>query len=84
MAETSDRESSDEHYTRIQEMIDSLIKDADLALHSNPGHCQSRPSYSGTPEAPLSRDPVVSPDQLSSVSTVFDEPPPAFKFDADC
>ncbi|KAJ2493991.1 hypothetical protein IWW37_000069 [Coemansia sp. RSA 2050] len=85
IAETSDRESSDEHYTRIQEMIDSLIKDADLALHSNPGHCQLRPSYSDTPEAPSSRDPVVSPDQLSSVSTVFDEPlpPSAFKFDAD-
>ncbi|KAJ2069632.1 hypothetical protein GGH13_004452 [Coemansia sp. S155-1] len=84
IAETSDRESSDEHYTRIQEMIDSLIKDADLALHSNPGHCQSRPSYSGSPEVPSSRDPMVSPDQLSSVSTVFDEPPPpAFMFGAD-
>ncbi|KAJ2866755.1 hypothetical protein GGH94_001325 [Coemansia aciculifera] len=86
IAEASDRESSDEHYTRIQEMIDSLIKDADLALHSNPGHCQSRPSYSGSPEAPSSRDPMVSPDQLSSVSTVFDEPPPpppAFKFGTD-
>ncbi|KAJ2813422.1 hypothetical protein H4S07_000698 [Coemansia furcata] len=80
--EASDRESGDEHYTRIQEMINSLIKDADLALHSNPGHCQSRPSYTGSPEAPSSRDPTVSPDQLSSVSTVFEETPrqPAFTF----
>ncbi|KAJ2896212.1 hypothetical protein IWW38_002088 [Coemansia aciculifera] len=80
VADASDRESSDEHYTRIQEMIDSLIKDADLALNSKPGQCSSR-------------DPMVSPDQLSSVSTVFDEQPhppltdytrrPAFK-GSDC
>ncbi|KAJ2740739.1 hypothetical protein GGI20_005647 [Coemansia sp. BCRC 34301] len=71
LADTSDRESSDEHYTRIQEMINSLIKDADQALHSKP-------------EQPHSRDPIASPDQLSSVSTVFDEHPAGGMFSGGC
>ncbi|KAJ2444988.1 hypothetical protein GGF42_006140 [Coemansia sp. RSA 2424] len=65
-------------------MINSLIKDADQALHSKPGQCHSRASLGGSPEDSNSCDPMVSPDQLSSVSTVFDEPSPAFMFDADC
>ncbi|KAJ2725259.1 hypothetical protein GGI07_001392 [Coemansia sp. Benny D115] len=72
----SDREEGDEHYTRIQEMIDSLIKDAGSALQTTPDCTQSSLlTCSGdSTDMPRSRDPLWSPEQLSSVSTVFDDP----------
>ncbi|KAJ1900831.1 hypothetical protein LPJ66_001213 [Kickxella alabastrina] len=71
-ADASNKEGSDEHYTRIQEMIDSLIKDAGSALNSGPNHHQSMLPDDST-DLPLSRGPMCSPEQLSSVSTVFDD-----------
>ncbi|KAI7834793.1 hypothetical protein BX661DRAFT_168007 [Kickxella alabastrina] len=71
-ADASDKEGSDEHYTRIQEMIDSLIKDAGSALNSRPNHHQSMVPNDST-DLPLSCDSMCSPEQLSSVSTVFDD-----------
>ncbi|KAJ2596784.1 hypothetical protein H4R99_004785 [Coemansia sp. RSA 1722] len=80
----SDKDGSDEHYTRIQEMIDSLIKDADSALNSKPArhhhHQQQQSSVHSddSTDLQLSCDPLCSPEQLSSVSTVFDDAPPAY------
>ncbi|KAJ2598740.1 hypothetical protein GGF40_002139 [Coemansia sp. RSA 1286] len=83
-AAMSDKDGSDEHYTRIQEMIDSLIKDADSALNSKPArhhhHQQQQSSVHSddSTDLQLSCDPLCSPEQLSSVSTVFDDAPPAY------
>ncbi|KAJ2393781.1 hypothetical protein GGI05_002328 [Coemansia sp. RSA 2603] len=61
-------------------MIDSLIKDADSALNSKPSHHKQRTVMSQVQlddltDLPSSRDPYCSPEQLSSVSTVFEDIP---------
>ncbi|KAJ1966178.1 hypothetical protein GGI12_000269 [Dipsacomyces acuminosporus] len=65
----------DEQYDRIQEMIDSLIKDANSALASKPSaYGQTAPAaaatvYSGDSADMLSSCPVFIPDDASSSAT---------------
>ncbi|KAJ2877521.1 hypothetical protein FB639_003719, partial [Coemansia asiatica] len=93
MSVKDNNDDDDEHYTRIQEMIDSLIKDADSALNSNPKrrlyHQQQQEQQQEQQEQEqktlmhsddstdlqFTCDPLCSPEQLSSVSTVFDDAP---------
>ncbi|KAJ1994059.1 hypothetical protein GGI25_000904 [Coemansia spiralis] len=72
--EQSDKEQSDSHYTRIQQMIDSLIKDADSALQSKPANNRFSVLSDDSVDVPV-YDPMFAAEQLSSVSAEFGETP---------
>ncbi|KAJ2517183.1 hypothetical protein GGI11_003232 [Coemansia sp. RSA 2049] len=78
--EQSDQESSDEHYTRIQQMIASLIKDADSALQSNPAI--NRFSICSDDSVDIPGKFLAFTEQLSSASAEFGETP-TFLSDAE-
>ncbi|KAJ2663477.1 hypothetical protein IWW48_001360 [Coemansia sp. RSA 1200] len=76
----SDQENSDEHYTRIQQMIASLIKDADSALQSNPAI--NRFSICSDDFVDIPGKFLAFTEQLSSASAEFGETP-TFVSDAE-
>ncbi|KAJ2211986.1 hypothetical protein EV179_005030 [Coemansia sp. RSA 487] len=72
--EQSDRENSDAHYTRIQQMIDSLIKDADSALQSRPATNRFSICSDDSVDIP-GKVPAFFTEQFSSMPADFGETP---------